>query len=212
MATIQEVSPAPWRMKLVPASFAGVEYHVEQQARSGGRRVVLHEYPKRDTPYAEDMGRHAWRYQITGYLVGPRYNDTKRQLMRVLDNNEGGTLMDPYLGEPLKCVCEKYSVTETRQRGGYCTFEMTFVELGSSGNSVEQTDTKSAATNQADVTSATAASRLDMTGVNMPDAPADWPNYPMQEWPGGQVGSFSPGPAQIGGPPGNFGGNIGGGG
>src|SRR6185312_12682604 len=111
MATIQEIAPAPWRVKLLPASFAGVQYHVEQQGRSGGRRVVLHEYPKRDTPYAEDMGRSAFRYQITGYLVGPRYNETKRQLMRVLDSSEGGTLIDPYLGEPLKCVCERYSVT-----------------------------------------------------------------------------------------------------
>lgn len=210
MATIQEVAPAPWRMKLVPASFAGVVYHVEQQARSGGRRVVLHEYPKRDEPYAEDMGRSAFRYQITGYLVGPRYNETKRQLMRALDNTEGGTLMDPYLGEPLKCICEKYSVTETRQRGGYCTFEMQFCELGKSGNSVEQTDSKSSAANQADVTSTTAASRLDMTGVNMGPAPADWPSYPAQEWPGGTVKSFTPGPAQIGGIPGNIGGGTGG--
>jgi prophage DNA circulation protein len=210
MATIQEVAPAPWRMKLVPASFAGVQYHVEQQARSGGRRVVLHEYPKRDEPYAEDMGRSAFRYQITGYLVGPRYNDTKRQLMRVLDSTEGGTLMDPYLGEPLKCICEKYSVTETRQRGGYCTFEMQFCELGKSGNSVEQTDSRASATNQADVTSTTAASRLDMTGVNMGPAPSDWPSYPAQEWPGGSVEPFSPGPAQVGGGAGNFGGGLGG--
>jgi len=40
MATIQEISPAPWRKRLVPASFAGVQYHVEQQARSGGRRAT----------------------------------------------------------------------------------------------------------------------------------------------------------------------------
>lgn len=183
MATIQEASPAPWRLKLVPASFAGVEYHVEQQARSGGRRVVLHEYPKRDEPYSEDMGRSAFRYQITGYLVGPRYNDTKRRLMKALDSSEGGTLIDPYLAEPLKCICERYSVTETRQRGGYCTFEMQFVELGSSGNSKEQTDTKSQVKNQADVTSTTAASRLDTTALTMGQAPSDWPTYGVEQWP-----------------------------
>lgn len=177
MATIQEVAPAPWRMKLIPAMFGGVEYHVEQQARSGGRRVVLHEYPKRDTPYAEDMGRHAFRYQITGYLVGPRYNEVKKRLMRALDNSEGGTLVDPYLAEPLKCICEKYSVTETRQRGGYCTFEMTFVELGTSGNSIEQTDTRSMVQNLASVLGTSAASRLDITSLTMGQAPSDWPAF-----------------------------------
>lgn len=169
MATIQEASPAPWRMKLIPAMFAGVEYHVEQQARSGGRRVVLHEYPKRDLPYAEDMGRSAFRYQITGYLVGPRYNDTKKRLMRALDNSEGGTLVDPYLAEPLKCICERYSVTETRQRGGYCTFEMTFVELGVSGNSnaLAQVDTKSLVQSLAGVLGNSAAINLNTAALTV---------------------------------------------
>jgi len=143
MATIQEVSPAPWRMQMLPASYAGVQYHVEQQARSGGRRVVLHEYPKRDIPYAEDMGRAATRYQITGYLIGPDYNTRKRALMRALDSADGASLVDPYLAEPKKCLCERYNVTETRERGGYCTFEMTFVEVGSPGNTPEQENTKS---------------------------------------------------------------------
>src|SRR4249919_541997 len=151
MATIQEVAPAPWRMRLVPASFGGVRYHVEQQARSGGRRVVLHEYPKRDVPYAEDMGRSATRYQVTGYLIGPSYNDPKRALMSALDSGEG-TLIDPYLAEPKKCICERYNVTETRERGGYCTFEMTFVEVGNAGNSQAAPDTAGQANTAAQTT------------------------------------------------------------
>jgi prophage DNA circulation protein len=126
-------------MRLVPAEFSGARYHVEQQARSGGRRVVLHEYPKRDVPYAEDMGRAATRYQITGYLIGPNYHQGKRALMRALDNGQG-MLTDPYLAEPKMCLCERYNVTETRERGGYCTFEMTFVEVGTPGNTPEQRD------------------------------------------------------------------------
>ena len=87
-----------------------MQYHVEQQARSGGRRVVLHEYPKRDTPYAEDMGRAATRYQISGYLIGPNYHLAKRALMAVLDSSTAGTLVDPYLPGPKQCICERYSV------------------------------------------------------------------------------------------------------
>src|SRR4249919_523830 len=100
MATIQEISPAPWRMRLRPASYAGVVFHVEHQGRSSGRRVVLHEYPKRDTPYAEDMGRAAIRYQMTGYLIGPSYHIAKKALMNALESSTGAPLIDPYLAEP----------------------------------------------------------------------------------------------------------------
>jgi prophage DNA circulation protein len=172
MATIQEISPAPWRLRLIPASFAGVQYHVEQQARTGGRRVVLHEYPKRDTPYAEDMGRQAFRYQITGYLIGPNYHIPKRALMIALDSSAGGTLVDPYLGEPKQCACERYSVSETRERGGYCTFEMAFVELGVSGNSIEQTDSKTSLQDKATSTGNDAASNVDLPNVVAPPGAA----------------------------------------
>jgi prophage DNA circulation protein len=160
MATIKQASPAPWRLRLIPAQFAGVTYHVEQQARQGGRRVVLHEYPKKDTPYAESMGRQAMRYQVTGYLIGPNYDQTKRQLINVLENSDGGQLVDPYLATPKLCICERYSVTEIRERGGYCAFEMSFVEVGTPGNTAQQ-DTAGDTTQKAETTSTAAADVLD---------------------------------------------------
>ena len=32
-------------------------FYVEIASKSGGRRTAFHQFPKRDTPYAEDMGR-----------------------------------------------------------------------------------------------------------------------------------------------------------
>lgn len=161
MATIQEVSPAPWRLRLVPASFAGVQYHVEQQSRSSGRRVVVHEYPKKNTGYSEDMGRHVRRYQVTGYLIGPDYGTDKRALIDALEDSEGGALIDPYLAEEMLCICERYSVTEVRERGGYCAFEMLFVEMGQPGNAQPQTDTGGAMLSKANSTGTATASLLD---------------------------------------------------
>jgi prophage DNA circulation protein len=136
---------APWRMRLVPASFRRVQYHVEQQARSAGRRVAVHEYPKRDKPYSEDMGRHAIRYQVVGYVIGPSYHIQKSALIAALDAEDAGPLVDPYLpindylgySGPVLFVCERYSVTEARERGGYAAFEMLFVEAGEPGNSLD---------------------------------------------------------------------------
>ena len=166
MATIQEISPAPWRLRLLPASFSGVPYHVEHQARSSGRRIVMHEYPKRNTPYAEDMGKHAIRYQVTGYLIGPNYHLVKLTLITVLENSTGGILVDPYLVTPMMAVCERYSVTEVRERGGYCTFDMMFAEAGNPGNSLAQADTGSSANASADTASDATASSVDSAGAS----------------------------------------------
>jgi prophage DNA circulation protein len=145
----------------MPASYAGVVFHVEHQGRSGGRRVVLHEYPKRDTPYAEDMGRAATRYQMTGYLIGPSYHIGKRSLIDALEGSTGAPLIDPYLAEPKICICERYSVTESRERGGYCAFEMAFVEVGSAGNTPQQVNSGQQLQDQAQHTGDSAAARLD---------------------------------------------------
>lgn len=161
----------PWRDRLIAASFKGVVYHVEQQARSSGRRMVAHEYPKRDLPYAEDMGRHIIRYQVTGYVIGPNYMLRRDELIAVLEEEGPGVLNDPYVsgdihlleygsGRPLYS-CERYSVTESRERGGYAMFEMVFVESGAPGNSQMQTDTRSAVTTNAEEASTTVASTFD---------------------------------------------------
>ena len=42
--------PATWRQNLVPASFRGVEFHVEMGGVASGRRVARHEFPKRPFP------------------------------------------------------------------------------------------------------------------------------------------------------------------
>jgi hypothetical protein len=69
--------------------------------------------------------------------------------------------MDPYLAEPIKCICERYSVSETRERGGYCSFEMTFVQLGTPGNTPEQVNSKDQLQSGSDKTGQDAAANLD---------------------------------------------------
>jgi len=138
-----------WRRRLRPASFKAIPFYVDQQGQGSGRRTVTHEYPKRDIPYAEDMGRLAYRYQMTGYLItiaggeGIRangmaadYSLNRDALRAALDSIGPGILNDPYnpdlqhLGYPLQFMCERYTCSESRERGGYCVFEMSFVEAG----------------------------------------------------------------------------------
>lgn len=151
MAPITDIKN-PWRQLLqTPASFRQVIFHVETGARASGRRVVLHEYPKRNDPYAEDMGRAARRFHFTGYLIyrpppkdpyyrgaGYWYDYTTQRiaLVHALELDEGGPLVHPVFCRegPINVLVERYSMTESRERGGYTEFDMQFVEVGKPGN------------------------------------------------------------------------------
>ncbi|HCS4673821.1 TPA: DNA circularization N-terminal domain-containing protein, partial [Escherichia coli] len=46
-----------WKDRLQDASFRGVPFKVEEESAGAGRRVETHEYPNRDKPYTEDLGK-----------------------------------------------------------------------------------------------------------------------------------------------------------
>lgn len=160
----------PWRTILLAqmASFRGVVFHVETGSRSSGRRTVVHEFPKRNDPYAEDMGRQARRFTFTGYLIyrpsNPRYEYTnqRKRMIEVLEENDIGQLVHPvFVPGGMQAMCERYSMSESRERGGYTTFEMSFVESGSLVVSTG-TDTKAVAQKQATASEQTATKFLSL--------------------------------------------------
>jgi prophage DNA circulation protein len=124
----------PWRQRWRQASFKGATFYVEHDSRASGRRVALHQYPKRDTPYAEDMGRRAVRHIVNGYQIGPNYIGPRDSLISALESEGPGMLVHPLLGQ-MNVMCDAYSVSERRVAGGMCVFEMSFVESGAAGDS-----------------------------------------------------------------------------
>ena len=59
--------PVPYPLQ--PASYNGVPFHVETAGRASGRRIVPHEFPKKDIPTAEDLGRRIRRFAVTAYII-----------------------------------------------------------------------------------------------------------------------------------------------
>jgi prophage DNA circulation protein len=115
-------------------------FHVESGNQEGGRRIVTHEFPKKDLPYSEDMGRKATEYSVRGYIIQfvrdtgvdlyrRDYTIARNALQERLDKGGHGTLQLPMM-RPLIVVCSRYRMTEEQKLGGYVTFDMTFVELG----------------------------------------------------------------------------------
>lgn len=134
MAGISDIHN-PWRDSLLPASFRNALFHVETSTRAGGRRTVVHQYPKRNIPYAEDMGRDASRWSFTGYVIHGDHGFPGNILTQVaalnsaLDADDAGLLQHPLLGTML-VMCERWSYRDQRERGGYFEYDMQFVEAG----------------------------------------------------------------------------------
>jgi prophage DNA circulation protein len=125
----------PWRDDLVPAAFDGNEFFVEVGGRQGGRRLVVHQFPKKEDPYTEDMGRQATRFSVRGYCIQssqrPDYRPARDALQQRLDTGGYGSLQLPTM-RPMKVACLQYRLTEEERLGGYCVFDMEFVEAGAS--------------------------------------------------------------------------------
>lgn len=118
-----------WRDTLLPASFNGIQFKVQDHEVTHGRRLVVNEYPLRDEPYTEDMGRKARRWAVNGYLVGANYTSARDALLAAAESGEVGQLVHPYLGRKTVKV-EEIRVRESQRDGGFCEVTFSFVEAG----------------------------------------------------------------------------------
>ncbi len=62
-----------WRDDLQGGSFRGVPFYTQHAGGKIGRRVQLVEYPLKDTPNSEDMGRKARSFSIEAFVLGADY-------------------------------------------------------------------------------------------------------------------------------------------
>jgi len=121
-----------WRLNLQDASFRGVPFKVSSSDTGIGRRNVVHQFPQRDTPFVEDLGRDTDEFTITGYVIqtidnGHNYFDDRDELIDALRTEGVGTLVHPFLGEQKVALVEKARIQENFDRGGMATFTMSFV-------------------------------------------------------------------------------------
>jgi len=130
MGTIMDL-PSGWRHSFQPAAFAGCEFFCEVGAYECGQRLVIHEFPKKDKPYTELMGRRFYGFTVRGYCVQsarePDYRPKRDALNSRLERGTPGMLQLPFM-RPKHVVCRQWKLTEEDRVGGYCVFDMQFVE------------------------------------------------------------------------------------
>lgn len=119
-----------WKENLQPASFRGVPFHVEGDDLSAGRRVQTHEYPGRDKPYTEDLGRATRKGSIEAFLVGNDYMAARDKLLAALEASGPGELVHPWYGRMTVSVDDGCRVRHGVREGRFCAVTISFVEAG----------------------------------------------------------------------------------
>lgn len=120
---------ASWREQLQPASFRGVPFKVDGAEITGGRRLQVNEYPQRDKPFTEDLGRKAREISVTAFLVGDDYIAQRDRLLGAFEQGGEGELVHPSHGKMTVQVGE-YRSSEVSIEGRLCRITFTCHESG----------------------------------------------------------------------------------
>lgn len=116
-------------MAKLPASFRGVSFWVESSDLSVGRRTVTHQYPQRDEPFTEDLGRAAREYRFSAFVLGEDYIEQAKKLREALEKPGAATLVHPEFGE-IQVVAQPGASMSFSQSMRRANFSLAFVEAG----------------------------------------------------------------------------------
>lgn len=146
------------RSRLRPASFRGVPFLVDATEGIGGRRLITHLFPLRDTPYTEDLGRLPRSFRFSAWVIDPLpgtlltyasqptgdWIDQRDALLDAIEgHSDAATLVHPTIGE-LPCRAGILSWREQiTERWGACRFELEFVQDGPKPSPASTDDTAS---------------------------------------------------------------------
>lgn len=123
-----------WRDRFKEGSFRGAPFLIQESQAEFGRRNKVHEYPQRDLPWVEDLGRSARRWSLSCYVVGDDYDQARDALIAALEAKGPGTLIHPYLGTVTASLERPAQVSDSTAEGGMARFQLQFVE--NAGNTV----------------------------------------------------------------------------
>ncbi|MBR8030789.1 DNA circularization protein [Burkholderia vietnamiensis] len=115
--------------QLRPASFRGVSFVSLGGSSSFGRRKQPHEYPQRDEPWVEDLGRGTRRIRMLGFVIGDNVIAQRDVMIAACEASGDGELVHPTLGRRTVSLMDFRSV-EHWERGRYFEFQFEFIEGG----------------------------------------------------------------------------------
>ena len=119
----------PWRASLRTAQWRDLPFKVLGNDAIVGRRVHVHEYPNRDDPWPEDLGRRTRAFSVRGYLVGDDVGEQIRAFEEAAEKGGSGELVHPFRGTKIVTLLSCAS-TDTFEEGRVVRMVLEFVESG----------------------------------------------------------------------------------
>ena len=120
---------SPFKIRLRKASFKGVSFEVTGGSVTIGRRTQVHEYPQRDTPYTEDLGKATRTYTVNGFVIGDDFIGHSKRLIETFESGGAGILVHPWLGRVKVVATSQPQITWSLEKR-YASFSVTFTEAG----------------------------------------------------------------------------------
>jgi prophage DNA circulation protein len=115
-----------WWQQLLPASWRGVGFVMDVGQTTTGRRIAIHEYPYRDSIWAEDLGKLPRRFSFQAFLTGDDVYQQRDAMIAACEQPGEGTLVHPTMGS-IQCILVDFSTTDRRERGRYVEIAFSFV-------------------------------------------------------------------------------------
>ncbi len=139
-----------WLDELFDASFRGAPFLVRTARTRGGQRLANHQYPLRDRPYSEDLGRRQRSYTVEAFTLGDTAFLDRDALVAALESGGAGTLIHPTFGV-LSVTVDDWTVAEDLTgEMGICRFTIQFMESGDIAVPTVSADTSAQAGTAAD--------------------------------------------------------------
>jgi prophage DNA circulation protein len=124
-----------WLTSLWPGSYKGVSFWFESDDESGGRGLVIHEFPHRDDPFVEDLGEAPRFFEGAIYIHGDDVDAQAARLTETFASKGPGSLVLPIRG-PVSVHCQEFRRSHQRDKLGYVAYTAKFVRAGAAGSLV----------------------------------------------------------------------------
>lgn len=114
-----------WRDQMLPASFRGISFLIPQASVPIGMKGQLHEFPQRDEPYFEQLGKQSQVHRLVCWIIGDDCFERRDKFMEAIQTPGPGELVHPWLGR-MQVKAGEGELTHDFNAGGMAAFEVTF--------------------------------------------------------------------------------------
>lgn len=112
---------------MYPSSFRDANFYYKVSNVSAGRKTVIHEYPKKNFRYVEDLGKRLRTLDMTVVVKGALYLVEKQALEDAMTTEGLGILVHPFYGN-VTVYPLNYTLVEEDASLGIAQFSLQFAE------------------------------------------------------------------------------------